>query len=89
MRADDVVRYARLLSEFIRGSVEVQSRARRSYSAGVMPTEALFALGILKFASLILMGLFDGCWMGTKMALKMQAFEVRFRDNAAKQRRLL
>lgn len=51
--AEEVVRYARLLSEFTRGNVDVQSRARRSYRAGVMPTEALFALGILKLFSLM------------------------------------
>jgi hypothetical protein len=39
----------------MRGRVEVQSRARRSYSAVVMPTDALFALGMLKLTSLIVM----------------------------------
>ena len=43
----------------MRGRVEVQSRARRSYSAVVMPTEALFALGILKLTSLIVMAIVD------------------------------
>ena len=36
------------------GSVDVQSRARRSYKAVVMPTDALLTLGILKLTSLIL-----------------------------------
>ena len=53
MRAEEVVRYARLLSELMSGSVDVQSRARRSYRAVVMPTEALLALGMLKLTSLI------------------------------------
>lgn len=53
MRADDVVRYARWLSELINGSVAVQSSARRSYNAVVMPTEALLTLGMLKLTSLI------------------------------------
>ena len=52
--AEDVVRYARWFSELINGRVEVQSRARRSYSAVVMPTDALLTLGILKLTSLIL-----------------------------------
>jgi hypothetical protein len=51
MRPDEVVRYARLLSELIRGRVEVQSSARRSYRAVVMLTEALFAFGMLKLTS--------------------------------------
>ena len=46
-------------NQFMRGSVDVQSRARRSYRAGVMPTEALFALGMLKLASRM-MGEFEG-----------------------------
>lgn len=54
MRAEEVVRYARWLRELTRGKVEVQSRARRSYRAVVIPTDALFALGMLKLASLIL-----------------------------------
>lgn len=54
MRADDVVRYARWLSELMRGSVDVQSKARRSYRAVVMPTDALLTLGMLKLTSLIL-----------------------------------
>ena len=52
--AEDVVRYARWLSELINGRVEVQSRARRSYRAVVMPTDALLTFGILKLTSLIL-----------------------------------
>ena len=51
MRPDDVVRYARLLSEFISGKVEVQSSARRSYRAVVMLTEALLWIGMLKLTS--------------------------------------
>lgn len=35
------------------GKVEVQSRARRSYKAVVIPTDALLTLGILKLTSLI------------------------------------
>lgn len=35
------------------GKVEVQSRARRSYRAVVMPTEALLTFGMLKLTSLI------------------------------------
>lgn len=54
IRAEDVVRYARWLSELINGRVEVQSRARRSYRAVVMPTDALLTFGILKLTSLIL-----------------------------------
>lgn len=54
MRPEEVVRYTRLLRELIRGRVEVQSSARRSYRAVVMPTEALFALGMLKLTSLML-----------------------------------
>ncbi len=54
MRAEEVVRYARWLRELIRGNVEVQSRARRSYNAVVMPTDALLTFGILKLTSLIL-----------------------------------
>jgi hypothetical protein len=50
------------------GSVDVQSRARRSYKAVVIPTDALLTLGMLKLTSLILAGLFkeDGrsyCWL--------------------------
>lgn len=52
--AEDVVRYARWLSELINGRVEVQSRARRSYKAVVMPTDALLTFGMLKLTSLIL-----------------------------------
>lgn len=54
MRADEVVRYARWLRELMSGRVDVQSRARRSYSAVVIPTDALLTLGILKLTSLIL-----------------------------------
>ena len=54
MRAEDVVRYARWLSELMRGKVEVQSRARRSYRAVVIPTDALLTFGMLKLTSLIL-----------------------------------
>jgi hypothetical protein len=36
------------------GNVDVQSRARRSYKAVVMPTDALLTFGILKLTSLIL-----------------------------------
>lgn len=36
------------------GSVEVQSSARRSYNAVVMPTDALLTFGILKLTSLML-----------------------------------
>jgi hypothetical protein len=73
MRAEEVVRYARLFKELMRGNVDVQSRARRSYRAVVMPTDALFAFGMLKLTSLI-MATFaqvgyrvkrcdaDGCW---------------------------
>ncbi len=35
------------------GSVEVQSKARRSYRAVVIPTDALLTFGILKLTSLI------------------------------------
>lgn len=45
-----------MFNELISGRVEVQSSARRSYRAGVMPTEALLALGILKLTSRILEG---------------------------------
>lgn len=38
----------------MRGRVEVQSRARRSYRAVVIPTDALLTLGILKLTSLML-----------------------------------
>lgn len=38
----------------MRGRVEVQSSARRSYKAVVMPTDALLTLGILKLTSLML-----------------------------------
>jgi hypothetical protein len=48
------VRYARWLRELIRGSVDVQSRARRSYSAVVMPTDALLTFGMLKLTSLMM-----------------------------------
>jgi len=37
------------------GSVDVQSSARRSYKAVVMPTDALLTLGMLKLTSLIVM----------------------------------
>lgn len=37
----------------MRGRVEVQSRARRSYKAVVIPTDALLTLGILKLTSLM------------------------------------
>jgi hypothetical protein len=37
------------------GSVDVQSRARRSYKAVVMPTDALLTLGMLKLTSLMMM----------------------------------
>jgi hypothetical protein len=36
------------------GRVEVQSSARRSYSAVVIPTDALLTLGMLKLTSLML-----------------------------------
>jgi hypothetical protein len=36
------------------GSVEVQSRARRSYKAVVIPTDALLTLGMLKLTSLMM-----------------------------------
>jgi len=51
MRAEEVVRYAKWFREFIRGSVDVQSNARRSYRAVVILTEALLTFGILKFTS--------------------------------------
>lgn len=35
------------------GSVDVQSRARRSYRAVVIPTDALLTFGMLKLTSLI------------------------------------
>jgi hypothetical protein len=54
IRAEDVVRYARWFSELMSGSVEVQSRALRSYRAVVMPTDALLTFGMLKLTSLIL-----------------------------------
>jgi len=54
IRAEEVVREARWLRELMRGRVDVQSSALRSYSAGVMPTDALLALGILKLTSLML-----------------------------------
>jgi hypothetical protein len=54
MRAEEVVRYARWLRELISGSVEVQSRARRSYKAVVIPTDALLTLGMLKLTSLMM-----------------------------------
>jgi hypothetical protein len=38
----------------MRGSVAVQSSARRSYKAVVMPTDALLTFGMLKLTSLIL-----------------------------------
>jgi hypothetical protein len=56
IRAEDIVRYARWFSEFINGNVEVQSRARRSYRAVVIPTEALLPIGMLKLTSLMLPG---------------------------------
>lgn len=37
----------------MRGSVDVQSSARRSYKAVVMPTDALLTLGMLKLTSRI------------------------------------
>ncbi len=52
--AEDVVRYARWFSELINGRVDVQSRARRSYRAVVIPTDALLTFGMLKLTSLIL-----------------------------------
>ena len=61
--AEDVVRYARWLSELINGKVEVQSRARRSYRAVVMPTDALLTFGILKLTSLILIE-YEELWRG-------------------------
>ena len=61
MRAEEVVRYARLFSELINGSVDVQSKARRSYKAGVIPTEALLALGMLKLFSLMIA---ERCYKG-------------------------
>lgn len=54
IRAEDVVRYARWFNEFMRGSVDVQSSARRSYRAVVMPTDALLTLGMLKLTSRII-----------------------------------
>ena len=36
------------------GNVDVQSRARRSYRAVVIPTDALLTLGMLKLTSLIM-----------------------------------
>ena len=54
MRADDVVRYAKWFRELMSGSVDVQSRARRSYRAVVMPTDALLTFGILKLTSLMI-----------------------------------
>jgi hypothetical protein len=36
------------------GNVDVQSRARRSYNAVVIPTDALLTFGMLKLTSLIL-----------------------------------
>jgi hypothetical protein len=36
------------------GRVDVQSRARRSYKAVVMPTDALLTLGMLKLTSLMM-----------------------------------
>jgi hypothetical protein len=54
MRAEEVVRYARWLRELMSGSVEVQSRARRSYKAVVIPTDALLTLGMLKLTSLMM-----------------------------------
>jgi len=53
IRAEEVVRYARWFSEFIKGNVDVQSSARRSYKAVVMPTDALLTFGMLKLTSLI------------------------------------
>lgn len=44
----------------MRGRVEVQSRARRSYRAVVIPTDALLTLGILKFTSLMVVVDGDG-----------------------------
>jgi len=55
MRGEDVVRYARWFKELTRGSVEVQSSARRSYKVVVIPTDARLALGTLKFTSRILL----------------------------------
>lgn len=54
IRAEEVVKYARWLSELMSGSVEVQSSARRSYRAVVMPTDALLTLGMLKLTSLMM-----------------------------------
>lgn len=42
------------MSELISGKVEVQSSARRSYKAVVIPTDALLTLGMLKLTSLIM-----------------------------------
>lgn len=47
------MRYARWFKELISGRVEVQSRARLSYRAVVMPTDALLTLGMLKLTSRI------------------------------------
>ena len=55
------------------GRVDVQSRARRSYNAVVMPTDALLTLGMLKFTSLILEA------VGTIAVMK----EVVFRERSA------
>lgn len=38
----------------MRGRVDVQSRARRSYKAVVIPTDALLTLGMLKLTSLMM-----------------------------------
>jgi hypothetical protein len=48
----------------MRGSVEVQSSARRSYRAVVIPTDALLTFGILKLTSLMLA--VDGDGQGSK-----------------------
>src|SRR5881392_473235 len=54
IRAEDVVRYARWFKELIKGNVEVQSSALRSYKVVVICTEALLTLGMLKLTSRIL-----------------------------------
>lgn len=72
IRADDVVRYATLLSELMSGSVDVQSKARRSYRAGVMPTEALLALGMLKLLSRMVRGFACKHWTCLRYQQHMQ-----------------
>lgn len=80
MRAEEVVRYARWFKELIKGNVDVQSRARLSYRAVVMPTDALLTFGMLKLTSLM-MGCQDQCdparWvMTTRVWQSRRAAEV-------------